>query len=354
MALSNCIIPIQARLDELTPYGYTQQPVGALEALLSPANPSKIAVKYLRDDGKFKKYQVTYVPPDCTPPTDCSSTPGDICGSGTSKPVTPAEFTIGDCLFSGVIELTINQFRDLCNFNPAQFTIAQIQGKMDTFRRAINQKVLTDICGYVGGFSAAQTGAKILPLINPTTGAPNFLAETDVLSDFSDAGMAVSPIIIGGRSWKAYRKAVKTGGVRADGVNVGEFDDFNAFYDNQLQSVCGTANYETSIAIAPSLISLNNFLENVGDFQANAKIDQNNVLSFLTEGDEYHYGIIQDPITKMYYDFNAIFDKCTKTWKLSFKTTFDTWKMPITQCYYNGWTGIVKYNVCPYTLACPA
>lgn len=354
MALSNCIIPIQARLDELTNYGYQQQPVGALQALLSPQNASQVQPKFLREDGKSKKYQMTYVPQDCTAPTDCSSTPGDICGSGTSKAITTAEMTISECLFSGVIELTINQFRDLCNFTPDRFTMQQIQGKLDTFRRGINSKILVDLCGYVGGFSSTQTGAKILPLINPTTGAPNLIAETEIISDFQEAGMSINPLIVGGRSWNIYNKAVRNGGVNADGLNVGAYDNFGAYYDNQLQAACGTANYESSLALAPQVVNFVNYLENVGDFQANAKIDQNNVLDFLVEGDTFHYGIMQDPITGMYYDFNAIFDACTKKWKLSWKTSFDTWKMPLTQCYYTGFTGILKYNLCPYTLACPA
>lgn len=353
MALSNCIIPIQARLDEATPYGYQNRPVGALQGLLSPANISPVKVRLLSEDGKAKKYQVTWVPIDCTAPTDCSSTPGDICGTGTSKAVTTQDYTIADCLFSGVITLTIAQFRDLCNFNPDMFTTAQIEGKFDAFRRAMNAKILADLCGYVGSFSSTVAGPKQLQLINPNTGRPNILAESEIESDFSEAGMSVNPIVIGGRSWNVYNRSVRGGGVNDDGINVGAFNQFSAYYDNQLQGVCGTTDFETAIAVAPKVIQVVNYLENVGDFQANAKIDQNNALSFLSSGDTYHYGIIQDPVTKMYYDFHAVFDACTKTWKLSFQSFFDTWKMPLTQCHHAGFTGVLKYNLCATSVACP-
>ena len=353
MALSNCIIPIQARLDEATPYGYHNLPVGALQGLLSPVNESQIVARFTRQDGMYKKYQVTYVPIDCTAPTDCSVTPGNICGSGTSGAVTTAELTIADCLFSGVIELTINQFRDLCNFNADQFTTAQIERKMGAFRRAINTKILADLCGYVGSFSSTEAGPKQLALINPTTGAPSLVAESEIIADFADAGMAVNPIIIGGRSWNIYKSARRGGGVDQNGINIGAFSDFNAYYDNQLQGVCGTTDYETAIAVAPNLVNVVNYLDNVGDFQANAKIDQNNVLSFFNNGDTYHKGIIQDPVTGMYYDFDAVFDVCSSKWKLSWKSTFDTWKMPLTQCHHAGFTGVLKYNLCGRSVACP-
>lgn len=354
MALSNCIIPIQARLDEVTDYGYHNRPVGALEALLSPANTSGvIQTRMLHDDGKAKKYQITYVPIDCTAPTDCSSTPGDICGSGTSKPVTTVDYSILNCRFSGPIQLTVAQYRDLCNFDPKGFTMAQIQGKMDALRRQINADVLADLCGYVGSFSSTVAGPKELALINPTTGAPSLIAETEIYSDFMDAGMTMNPIIVGGRSWNIYNAARRRGGVDQNGLNVGASADFNAYYDNQLQGVCGTSGKETSIAFAPQVVHFVNYLENVGDFQANAGLDATNVLNFFDQGNDYSYGIIQDPITKMYYDFNAIYDKCTKIWKLSMNSIFDTWKMPLTQCHHAGFTGVVKYNLCGYDLACP-
>lgn len=355
MPLSNCIIPIQARLDEIQPYGYHQQPVGAINAMLSATNKTdQVKAKFLRNDGKAAKYQVTYVPADCTPPTDCSTVAGDRCAAGTSGEVTTAELTIGKCRFSGVIELTVAQFRDLCNFNPSQFTIAQIQRKMDTFRRTINADILADLCSYVGDFSDTVAGPKELALINPTTGAPNIIAEGELLSDFSDAGMLVNPIMIGGRSLNIYNRALKGGGVDAAGINIGASTVLNAYYDNQVQGICGTVGKESALAIAPQIIHMVNYLDNVGDFEANAKITPDNVLSFFTQGDTYHYGIIRDNVTGMYYDFDAIFDACTKTWKLSFSSKFDTWQLPLTQCFSSAFTGVLKYDLCPYNVSCPA
>lgn len=360
MPLSNCLIPLQAKLDEVQPYGYQSQPVGALMALMSPENSSAtVKARFLQDDGKFKKYQITYVAPDCTPPTDCIATPVAACDDGTSKPITTLPMTIGKCRFSGVIELTIDQFRDLCNFNASEYTMAQIMGKMDMFRRTLDADVLTNVCSYVGAFSDTLATPKDLRLINETTGGVNIIAETEIMSDFSDAGMNIDPIIIGGRSWNVYNRALRGAGVDINGINMGASKPMNAYYDNQLQGICGTADKESAIALAPKIIQMVNFLENVGDFQANAKIDASNALNFLKQGDTYHFGILRDNVTGMYYDFKAIFDPCRASdqkpvWKLSFYTYFDTWQMPLTQCFSAAFTGALKYNLCGYNVGCPA
>lgn len=355
MPLSNCILALQLRLDQIQPYGYQAQPVGMTLALMSPENKSEaVRAKFLSDDGKFKKYQITYIPADCTAPTDCSGGIPTGCGEGTSQSITTDTLTIDHCLHSGIIELDEDQFRDLCNFTPSDFTMAQIMGKMDTFRRAINAALVTEVCGFVGAFNDAEAGPKDLRLINTTTGAINILAETDVLADFTDAGMNTNPIIVGGRSMLAYNRAIKGAGMTQDGIDVSAGETLNAKYDNQIQGICGIADKETAIAFAPKVLQLVNFLRYVGDFQANAKIDQDNVLSFLKQGDTYHKGVIRDNVTGMYYDFKAVYDPCLEKWRLSFFTNFDIWPMPLTQCFSDDFTGVLKYGICPYSTACPA
>lgn len=355
MPLSNCIIPIQAKLNELTQYGYTRQPVGALMAVLSAQNMSRVKPMLLSDDGKLKKYQITYVKPDCSAVLDCGNDGASRCDDGDSKPITTDTLTISDCTPSGVIELTDAQFRDLCNFGPNEFQSAQIMGKMDKVNRAINTKILTSICGGIGCFGIGNTDPRDIALINQSTGAPNWNADTEILSDFSDAGMNVTPLLVGGRTIRKYAKGTANGGVSDAGVNIGGMQAFPSFYDNQLQGVCGDAGKETFIAIAPGIVNFVSYLENVGQFQSNVKFSD--VLASMRIGETFNYGTIQDPMTGLMWDLDVIFDTCTKTWKLSFRMQHDVWIMPITGCYGDSgsgscFTGILKYNACQTSLAC--
>lgn len=345
---ADCIIQTQARLDELTSRGFIRQPVGTLRALL--ANPNlNIQQKMLENDGEVKKYQITYIKPDCGELPDCDSEAAKRCASGTFKPVESDYKTIDGCLSSGVIELTDAQYRDLCNFGPREFTLQQILGKLDKMSRAANAQVLATICANAGCITPGTppVNTRKIQLIDPVTGAPTWTADVDILADFADAGLTEVPMLIGGRSLLKYDKGVRNGAANG-GVNIGSMENFPSYYDNQLATVCpdGDGN-EPLLAIAPGVVSYVNYMENVGDFQSNLDFNTIDPLAFMRAGEMYNYGVIQDPYTGLMYDMDVIFDPCDKKWKLSFRTHFDTWVMPLQQCFGACFTGIVKYGICP-------
>ena len=115
MALS-CIVATQKRLDEISPaLDNLRQPTGALNALLSPDNKSTAKAQFLTDDGKTKKYNLTYVPRNCTVPVNCAS--ADLCADGTAAPsLTTLTLNITKCKSIPVFNCTDTQFRDLCNW----------------------------------------------------------------------------------------------------------------------------------------------------------------------------------------------------------------------------------------------
>lgn len=342
---SNCLIQTQARLDELHSYGFQRQPVGATRALTANVNQSVVGTRMLEADGKIKKYQITYMEPDCSEPPACGDV--DRCDAGTKKTVQSEYKTIDKCAASGVIELTDQDYRDLCNFGPNQFTMNQILGKFDMMARSINAQILTSLAAGIGDFGPGQADPKDIALINPQTQAPVWGADVDIITDFADAGMTVTPILIGGRTLLKYDKGVNAGGNSQNGVNMGQMDRFPMFYDNQIQSIANTTQgRETIFAIAPQLVHVVNYLENVGDFQSNLDFNNTDPLSFMRQGETYNYGLVQDPFTGWMYDMDVIFDACAKKWKLSFRSYYDIWIMRLTQCYHAGFTGLLQYNVC--------
>lgn len=356
----NCIIPIQRKLDELyaynKPFGFPRQPVGALKALVSNVNASVVETKLISQNGKKAKYQITYVEPDCNAALELDDPDAEICADGDNQPVQEDFLVIDNGKAGRPIELTVDEFRDLCNFGPNEYWQKQILGRFDTIARAINADIIAEIAAASGCFSGTEAGPRELQLINPETGIPNWGADTEIMADFMDAGLSTVPILIGGRELLHYANGRKNGGLNQDGVNMGAMSDFPMFYDNQLEGIAGIAgNNSAMFAIAPQIIHFVNHLDNVGDFQTNLKLDQNtDPLSLMRLGEIYNYGIIEDPFTGLMYDLDAVFDACTKTWKISFRSKYAVWQLPLTTCFANCFTGILKYSICPSpSLACP-
>lgn len=346
-----CIIPIQRQLDELSGQpGYIRQNTGVISALKSAANgANNIQTQLIANDGKDAIYRYTYIEPNCTEPNDCAETPYDICATGTSNPIQTQILTIDQCLNMPPIQLTMAQYRSLCNFTPDQFTTAQIRGRMDSIMRALSRTLLTDLCAAVGCFSTGVE-EKVLNMINPISKVPNWGRDEEIKLDFEDAGIMSTPLLIGGRSVRYYQKGVNNGGVDLNGMNIGGMQLMPAWYDNQLQTVCPTEDGETLIALAPGIFHVVNYLENVGmfatDFKAGMDSGSIDPMAMFKQGETYAHGVIEDPVTGWMFDLDAIYDACDKLWKINISTKYDTILLPLQSCYDDCFTGVVKYDLC--------
>lgn len=352
MALA-CIVATQKRLDELSPYDNLRQPTGALNAVLSPQNKSEAKAQFLTEDGKTKKYNLTYVPRNCPTPVVCGS--ADICTDGTAAPnLTTTTLTVSKCYSLPVFNCTAVQFRDLCNFSTNQYFAKLVQGQMDALVRRINQDVLTTICANIGCFGAVTaTTEKALTLLDGTTGAPKWTVDVDIMEEFQNNGIMDTPLLIGNNVLTKFAKGYNNGTGTDSGVNMGSMTRFPAFYDNQLQSVCPPASLSTMLAIAPQVVHFFNYLDNAGDFQSNIDVSSASFdpTSMIQDQSTFFHGVLQDPKTGLMFDFDGEYVSCSKKWRFKISTNYDTWVMPVITCTSNTagnnscFTGIQKFRV---------
>ncbi len=345
-----CIIPMQQKLYDLYDSGQLRRPVGAYGALTSQANkttnPVEVALVGKAKQGHKAKYQITYVDAECDPVIECGESGSGICDTGTSESVQTDVKTIGNCITLKNIQITTDQFRDLCNYGPDAWLTAQLVGRLDTGMRAINEAIATTLCANAGCYETGKIAPKDIALINPTTNTPIFGATRQITQDFRKAGIMGDPILIGGDTLDMYSYGQEYGGQTQGGANFRE-PKFPIFYDNQLSNVCPIVGRETLLALAPGVGQFVNYLYNVGDFQTNlgGNID---LLSLYQQNVAYTKGVLEDPVTGYLWDMSVVYDTCNDVWKVNLKTNFDVWTMRLTQCYAPCFTGIVKYGVCNF------
>lgn len=342
---------MQQKLYDLFDSGQLRRPVGAYGALTSSTNktpnPVEVALVGKATPGHKAKYQITYVDAECDAVVDCGDPGSGICDTGSSENVQTDVKTIGNCISLKNIQLTTDQFRDLCNYGPDAWLAAQLVGRLDTGMRAINETIATTLCANAGCFATGDALPKDLALINPTTNTPLFGATRQITQHFRQAGILNEPILIGGDTLDMYTYGQEYGGQTQGGSNFRE-PRFPAFYDNQLSTVCPIAGRETLLALAPGVAQFVNYLYNVGDFQTNlgGNID---LLSLYQQNVAYTKGVLEDPVTGYLWDMSVVYDTCNDVWKINIKTHFDVWVMRLTQCYAPCFTGILKYGVCKFT-----
>jgi len=348
MSDSTCIIPMQQKLYDLFDSGDIRRPVGAYGALTSQANktanPVEVALVGKAKKGHKAKYQITYVDAECDPIIECGESGSGICDTGSSEDVKTDVKTIGNCITLKNIQITTDQFRDLCNYGPDAWLTAQLVGRLDTGMRAINEAIATTLCANAGSYADNTTTVRDLPLVNPGTNTPVFGALRKVTQEYRKVGMQLDPIFIGADTLDMYGYGMQYGGQTQGGSNFRE-PQFPMFYDDQLSGVCSIANRETVLALTPGIAQFVNYLYNVGDFQTNlgGNID---LLSLYQQNVAYTKGVLEDPVTGYLWDMSVVYDACNDVWKINLKTNFDVWTLRLTQCKAALWTGITKWGAC--------
>src|ERR1043165_1242224 len=249
-----CIIPMQQKLYDLYDSGQLRRPVGAYGALTSQANktanPVELALVGKAQKGHKAKYQITYVDAECDPIIECGDAGSGICDSGTSENVQTDVKTIDNCITLKNIQITTDQFRDLCNYGPDAWLTAQLVGRLDTGMRAINQVIATTLCANAGCWGAGGSTPQDIALLNSTTNTPNFGATRKITQDFRKAGMMIDPLLVGGDTLDMYSYGQEYGGQTQGGSNFRE-PKFPVYYDNQLSAVCPITGRETLLAVPP-------------------------------------------------------------------------------------------------------
>lgn len=346
-----CIIPMQQKLYDLYDSGAWRRPIGAYGALKSQANatanPAEVSLVGKAEKGHVAKYQITYVPAECSDVIDCGETGSGICDAGSSKSVETDVKTISECFSLKNIEITTEQFRDLCNFGPQEWLTAQLVGRMDTGMREVNSRILSKLCAAAGSYAQGDSTTRILNLINSQLGTPRFGALHQVSQVFRKAGAPTNPILVGGETLDYYNYGMQSGGQTASGSNFSESRP-PIFYDTQIDTECPVEGYESMLAFLPGVAQFVNYLYNVGDFQTNMGGDMDLMKLYQNES-MYTKGVLEDPITGYLWDMSVAYNNCTDKWIINLSTNFDVWVMRLTQCYATDFTGILKYGVCPYT-----
>lgn len=349
-----CLLPFQAKLYELFDSRDLRRPIGMYDAVTSAQNTGanaaqmKLVGEPRRQRGKKAKYQITWVDASCGEVLDVGDDGTGICDAGTKEDVQSAYKTITNHIALPNIEISIEDMKDICNYSIPEYIMSQLLGRLDMGMREVNTRLNAVACASAGCFATGDADPKDISLINPNTNTPYFGALHQVDRVFRDAGMPVTPIYVGGSTLDFYKYAQSRSGIDGNG-NLRNAETMPPiFYDNQLSTDCPITDRETMIAFAPGTLQFVNYLENVGDFRSNITRDMDLIAMYQTS-EMYNFGTWTDPRTGYIWDVSVQYIQCDQKYIIRLTSQFDLWAMPLTQCYADCFTGVLKYGVCTYT-----
>lgn len=301
-----------------------RQKTGLLDSLVSPVNVNgtEIEASYAPGDGKAHKVIVKYMSPDAE--ADVDDTVTNICDD---ECVTTAykydEVTLTLASQSEVKCLTEAQMRELCESGP-EFRTKIINGMYNSLARKINSKIITPFYNGAGGLLSGNgaIGTEFDLLFQATGGQPEIYNYGEILMRraLEDAGLMSTPIIVGSNNIDTWRSLKAIGCCNDYGQDNGasNIGDYNFFYDNQLNTVLtapSDSGDDAFYVYAPGMAQFVSKPLNVGQFR---RITDDTIFDTIT-----------DPRTGLVYDFEMIYDRCTRTWKWKLYLNYDLWQAPL-------------------------
>ena len=348
---NNCTPNVQAWIEDLSRLGRFKAPAGIIEMAASAQNGAEVQAQMIRKDGKNSVYSITYANSTCDTPIDCDSFTCDGAGTDDTTLTTCDTFNSFDCKsMPAWRNLAVSNLRDLGSASTKQVFAAHLWDQMQKIKAAIDVEVVTDVC------AAASTNiAPTLSLLN-ALGAPNFSVDGDIYADFSDNGFAgITPLLVGNRQVLKFAKAQAVAGMNDGGLNLAAMQRFPAFYDNNMVTAnCAPTvpTNDTMLATLPGIVNVLSWSENAGMFASRmnpSRWDDVDPLSLIREGDSYAFTTIEDPATGMLFDLNIVFEPKCKKFQYQLKAYYKTLILPVTGCVESGFSGIIKYDICPAT-----
>jgi hypothetical protein len=353
---NNCTPNIQAILNNLYSLGRYTAPAGAIEMAMSEANGAQVQAQLIGPkNGKYSKFSITWATGSCDTPVECDdfSCGGD---GADASPLTACEtFDNFSCMaMPSWKNIAINDLRDLGSMDTAQAFGAHLWDQMQKIKAAIDTAYVTWLCTEAGCF-ATGVESKTLNLLN-ALGAPNYRIDSEIMSDFADAGFGgITPVLLGNRQVKAFAEVQRNVGMDQAGIMLNNMRRFPAFYDkNIVEANCAPTveGNEVMFALLPGVSNILSWSENSGIFASRVNsVNWDNVdLTQLLQTDStYMHTTLQDPVSGMLFDLNVVYEPKCKQWQYHLKTYYKFFNLPTVGCKDSCFNGIVKYDVCPDT-----
>lgn len=341
-----CLLPFQAKLLDVFQSGQNlQRPIGMYDAVISDANLGtsraqiELVGKKNLQRGKKAKYQITSVDKSCAAVKDVGDEGTGICDAGTKDPIITTVKTIANHIALENIEISIDDYRDICNFDIPTYIMEQIWNRLDMGMREVNARLGIAAC------AASGTGGGDIALVNNATNTPYFGALHAVTQKYRKAGINQLPIMVGGDTLDFYKYSQQRSGLDENGANRSQDTLPPIFYDDYLDTSCPVAGRESMLAFVPGSLQFVQYLENVGDFKTN--LDPSlDLIGMFQKGVGYEFGTMTDPRTGYIWDASIQYIQCDKKHILQLTSQFDLWNMPISGCYDSNFNGITKWGVC--------
>ena len=308
---------MQQDLNDLAGNNYPamkRESTGLLDAIVSSENTSGTpeAVAVNPGNGKRKDVIVRWFTPGLE--SETSDEDVNICtADGISIVPNEALVSIDSFRRSPVMEFTKDELRNYCE-GPAEYRANAAASRMSALFRSINKDLIAQYVAQAGGFYGGVAAGK----------AVNFLAQEGLIiqadpngefemnSDFSNLGVDSRPIVVGNGNIDRYTRLQGIGCCNNYGQAIDQTSQFAFFRDKDIAAVTAEANQFFAFASGA-----NQFLKwnlNKGEF---AMVDDRSVESTVV-----------DPVNGIELDYDAYYDRCTKTYKIYFYLNYKLWTMP--------------------------
>jgi len=357
---NECRPNIQARLNDLYQNKVYRSNVGTLDFLFSPVNGSELQAELVgRPDGKNTRYAVTVRESVCDAVSDCSEIACTDAPTATSM-TSCLYYDSFDCTSSKWFKAGISQLRDIGSESVMNVISGHVMDQMGKIKDSIDAASVVAI-NTAAGDIASGVATKTIKLIDDTTKAPAWMVDSEIKTDFMDAGFNESPVLVGSRQVKYFADSISRAGMNNAGLNLGQIDTLNAFYDiniNSTNAAPTSDGNEVAFAILPQVANMITWSANAGIFasrQSSIGATQIDPLRLVnTDGSTFLYTTITDPATGMVFDFDLVLDARCKEFQWRVYAYHKLIILPLTGCKFADFNGIVKYDVCPLTAtSCP-
>lgn len=340
MSFANAMAVLQKPFLNLT-YGRDPRYRTINAVIAASRQNSEITVTDFGTDGKLRTVKVNYYPVDCDAEGSCTD---NICDDAVAIQPKQRQFTLERCTASKVYALNREDIRKVGdNWTFSDHAFAQIRSGIDNVRKSLNSDLNAWFIANVGCQPDGQP-TKAISLTDPNTAAIRPKGMFEIEKTFSDAGLN-NPIIVGGGDVYIWEKGLTIGGINAQGQRIDQLAPGNVYYDKGLEDSFGDPTKGHIVAFSASALKFISWNANVGMFATDLKsitdLDQ-----LYSEGGDYIFGSIVDPMTGLIWDLDILFDACTKQWKFQYKLNWDIFLMPESVCNLDCVNGIFHFTTC--------
>jgi hypothetical protein len=289
--------------------------LGYLEALLAPANRSGMQTTALPATGKRRQLELTYWQRD----TEAAITPAPPNGfcDGTDERLPLSQTVDIKQWVHRKLRLTEDQLRRYCFAGSDGAYITQLLfGEMNALLTAVDRSLLALQAAQFGTFASGSLTQSWIPLNTAPVG-PNFLAESQALEAYAQASGCGTPMVIGAGDLAHYVRLTERACCNgAAGVDLARMGEFLFFYDRHVNPVLNTGGGtgEHYLMLAPGAVQFLTWQANVGSY---AYTDGRNEADTL-----------MDPYTGVLFDFDRVWDPCTKAYTLTLSLNYDLFLLP--------------------------